>query len=146
LLLEKAMSRIVGAALAAGFALLVLAWPASAQYLPPYTYNRPTYGGGYHPPLSPWLNLANGGDPAIQYYLRTLPEFDRRATTNIYNAAITNLEDRALQPPAVAPADVDIFTPLPGTGHPTAFQNTNGYFPATPLRPAAGRAPAPIRR
>ena len=147
------MSRLIGVSLAVGLGLLVAAGSASAQVAPPpYLYNRPMYGVGYRTPLSPYLNLANGGDPAVQYYLRTLPEFDRRATKQIYGAAIGSLEDQVLTPPeAVAPTDVELFRPLPTTGHPTAFGNTGLYFPApggrpptqAPMLPPRGRSPSP---
>jgi hypothetical protein len=66
LLREMAMSRLIGVSLAAGLGLFLAAGSASAQVAPPpYLYNRPTYGLGYRTPLSPYLNLANGGEPAV---------------------------------------------------------------------------------
>ena len=139
------MSRLLAVSLAAGCALFLVAGQAPAQVPPPYFYNRPNYGVGFRPRLSPYLDLANGGDPAINYYLGTLPELDRRATKQLYGAAISGLEERVLQPPPVAPSDVELFTPLPTTGHPTAFGNTGGYFPPPGFRPQAP-APLPGRR
>jgi hypothetical protein len=133
------MSRPIGLSLAAGFALLLVAGAASAQPGPPALYNRPNVGVGARPQLPPYLNLSNNNDPAVQYFLRTIPEQERRANTQIYGALIGDLEQRALTPPPAA-ADADLFRPLPTTGHPVAFQNTAGYFPTTANRPATGTA------
>jgi hypothetical protein len=103
---------------------------ASAQRYPgPHT---PAYGYGYRPGLSPYLDIVNRGpDPGINYYLGTLPEIDRRANARFFSSAIADLEAR---PPVVAGTapDADLFTPLPSTGHPTAFGTTGGYFPGPP--------------
>jgi hypothetical protein len=140
------MVRLLGISAAACFTLVLATDAASAQSVPPYLYNRPNYGVGFRPRLSPYLDLANGGDPAINYYLGTLPEFNRRATQQVYGAAIGGLEQQAVQQPPVAAADVDLFTPLPTTGHPTAFGNTGGYFPAPAVRPQAPGAYPGLRR
>ena len=129
------MSRMLGVMLAAGCALFLAAGSAAAQVPPSYFSNRPNYGVGYRPRLSPYLDLANGGNPAVNYYLGTLPEFERRQTQRLYGAAIGGLEAQALQPAPVAAADVDLFTPLTSTGHPTAFGYTGGYFPSPQVRP-----------
>ncbi|HBI44179.1 MAG TPA: hypothetical protein DDY78_15200 [Planctomycetales bacterium] len=142
---ENAMSRFIGVSLAAGLALLVVAGAASAQSVPPSVYNRPNVGVGSRPQLPPFLNL-NNNDPAVNYFLRTLPEQERRANTQVYGALIGDLEQRALTPTVPAAADADLFRTLPTTGHPVAFQNTGGYFP-TSGRPATGGGyQAPARR
>ena len=138
------MSRLVGVFVAACGAALLAAGVATAQTPPPALYNQPSYGAGARPQLSPFLNLTGRNDPAVNYFLGTIPELDRRATKRLYGAAITGLEDRALAPPAPAGPDVDLFAPLPSTGHPTAFQNTGYYFsnmsgrPAYPAQPQRG--------
>ncbi len=91
------------------------------------------------------MNNGNGGnDPAVNYFLQTLPEFDRRFTQQVYGAAIGGLEAQALKPTPPASADLDLFTPLAATGHPTAFQYTGGYFQNSLGRPlAAGQTQRP---
>ena len=74
------MARFLGISFAAVFALFLAVGDAPAQTMPPYFPNQPNYGVGFRPRLSPYLDLANGGNPAVNYYLGTLPEFDRRAT------------------------------------------------------------------
>src|SRR5665213_1077928 len=134
------MSRFIGVSLAAGLALLLIAGAASAQQPgPPALYNRPNVGVGAAPRLPTYLNLNGNNDPAVNYFLRTLPEQERRANAQIYGQAIGDLELRALTPAPTA-ADADLFRPLPTTGHPVAFQNTAGYFPTSPNRLATGTA------
>ena len=141
------MSRTLGASLTAGVVLFLAVGSAQAQTPPPYLYNRPNYGVGFRPRLNPYLDLANGGDPAINYYLGTLPELDRRATQRVYGSAINALAERALQPPPVSISDAELFTPLPTTGHPTTFGYTGPYFPAPLARPRAGAPTMPgLRR
>jgi hypothetical protein len=135
------MSRLIGVSLAASLAVLVAVEAASAQPGPPALYNRPNVGVGARPQLPPFLNLNNNNDPAVQYFLRTIPEQERRANTQIYGALIGDLEQRALTPAQPAAIDADLFRPLPTTGHPAVFQNTAGYFPTTAARPATGGAP-----
>ncbi|HVS37216.1 MAG TPA: hypothetical protein VMS17_16760 [Gemmataceae bacterium] len=134
------MSRRIGVYLVASLAVMLAAVAASAQAVPPGIYNRPIYGPGYsyHNYLSPYLNLANGGDPAIQYYLRTLPELNQRAMNQVYGNAIGNLEQQALQPPPASISDAALFTPLNTTGHPAVFGYTGGYFPTPGMRPGLG--------
>ncbi len=133
------MSRLIGVSLASGLVLLLVAGAASAQVGPPALYNRTNVGVGSRAQLPPYLNLFNNNDPAVQYFLRTIPEQERRANTQILGSAIGDLEQRAMNPtPPAAAADADLFRPLPTTGHPAVFQNTAGYFPTTPGRPASG--------
>ena len=141
------MSRRTGVALAACAALFLVAGTVSAQVVPPYGLNAPSFGPGYRPQLSPYLNLApnvvNGtgtvtNNPGLNYFLRTIPELDRRANTQVFGSAILGLEQQALAPTPPATADVDLFTSTAVTGHSTAFQYTGGYFPSR-----GGRATGP---
>ena len=121
------MKRLLLPAVAA-LAGLACAGTASAQNV--YPYMRPNYGPYYRPGLSPYLNMARGGDPAANYFLGTVPEFQRRQDARVFRAEIGNLDAR-LAASAAAPTpeeDRDLLRPLPSTGHPTAFNNTAGYF------------------
>lgn len=140
------MSRFVGVFVAACGAALLAAGAAAAQTPLPSLYNRPAYGPGVRPQLSPFLNLTGRNDPAVNYFLGTIPEMDRRATQRVYGAAIVGLEDRALASPPPAGPDVDLFAPLPSTGHPAVFQNTASYFPSMAGRPATSAFQAPRGR
>ena len=141
------MSRFLGVPFAAGCALLLVAGAASAQYPPGYTNSRAGYGSVNRPLLSPYLSLVNNGNAGINYYSQTLPEINRRATQQLYGAAINSLEARSLAPPPPAAVDADLFTPQPATGHPVAFQNTLGYFPTPNFRqPMQGYQPPAPRR
>ncbi len=101
---------------------------AHAQY-PSSNFNR------YRPPgggarLSPYLNLANGGDPAINYYSGTLPELQRRYDETIFTTRIRGLEQRQRElfdRPASRIAD-DIIPPVPTAGQPIGSRTSGSYF------------------
>jgi hypothetical protein len=113
--------------------------PVSAQYYVPV----PTQGPGSQPLLSPYLYLGNQNfttpgatptttnvlNPALNYFLGTIPEQQRR-----YNAAAVSNEFYQLEggtPMGAGPAGDEIeqlLRPLPGTGHLTVFNNTGAFF------------------
>src|SRR5258708_2916627 len=82
--------------------LLGLASPASAQMLGPPRV--PTYGPFQRPGLSPYLNLIRNnsnnnsnffsGAAAANYFLGTVPEFQRRANAAEFSEQIGVLEER----------------------------------------------------
>jgi len=119
---------------------LPLGGAARAQNI--YPYQPPAFGPGWQTPLSPYLNFLRGGDPAANYFLGTLPEFQRRANAKQFSSAINAINQDLLNQ-AVEPVDPLLFQPLMATGHPTVFNNTLTYFnQSTPLpgvRPSAGR-------
>jgi hypothetical protein len=108
--------------------LLVASTSAYAQGYPPNyqfsPYARPNYVGTPRPQLSPYLNLLRGGNPAANYFLGVLPEFERRANTYQFGNAISDLEQRD----SMINASGDPLELTSGTGHPTAFANTGSYF------------------
>jgi hypothetical protein len=99
-----------------------------AQYGPIYRPGLYPYGT---PGLSPYLDLTRGGNPAVNYFLGTIPEIERRRNTAVFGAAIQDLERR----PVITEPGVDELVPtLPSTGHPVAFQS---YYPYYLLGPGA---------
>jgi hypothetical protein len=153
---EKPMKNLLVAALTVAGLAALADGRASGQTLTPQPYypqgtftppfGRPTWGPGYRPQLSPYLNLLRGGDPAANYFLGTVPEQQRRANAQFFRQQLLDLE--AKTGPTVAAEDVDILGPTLVSGHPTAFNTTAGYFnnltPRTPgMRPAT---PLPPRR
>jgi hypothetical protein len=97
---------------------------AAAQYVNPYN-PRPVYSPYSRPALSPYLDIARGGNPATNYFLGTLPELDRRAADTAYRAAILNLD---LRTTTLAREVSDLVDILPGTGHPVLFLNYSPYY------------------
>jgi hypothetical protein len=63
------MSRLVVIA-AAGALLLLTVEQASAQGM---SANVPNFRPYWRQPLTPYLDIARGGSPAINYYLGTIP-------------------------------------------------------------------------
>jgi hypothetical protein len=106
--------------------------------------------GGYSrsgPPLSPYLDLTRGGNPAVNYFLGVLPEIDRRKTKVEQGTAIFDLERRTDALGAqLQTEEVTQLTGggLPPTGHAAAFTTYGSYYglmpPYTPLtRNASGQ-------
>jgi hypothetical protein len=127
------MKRFVLALLASFPGLLFLA-PGSASAQMNYMMGPPAYGPFYSPMLSPYLNLLRGGNPAANYFLGVLPEYQRRMNARAFSGAIQSLDQRAETPPAT-PEELELYTPLKSTGHATAFNNTLSYFPRMPINP-----------
>jgi hypothetical protein len=104
---------------------------ARAQYNPSYGASpAPTYSpyGRSASVLSPYLDIRRGGNPALNFFLGTLPEIDRRNTKAIQGAEILGLERQLNAPPAAEEPLLEGTAGLPPTGHPTAFGNYGGYF------------------
>lgn len=96
-------------------------------------YYRPGYGPYSRPPVSPYLNLLRGGNPAVNYYLGVLPEFQRQAANQQFRSDIRELDRK------VGELSEEELPTLPGTGHPAQFGNYGPYYqfgPATPPRAA----------
>jgi hypothetical protein len=100
--------------------------PASAQSV--FNPNPPIGAPYSRPALSPYLNLLRGGDPAANYYLGVLTEYDRRYQLT---KPLVVTEPLRLDPyPTVDDrSDVDTqFRQLPPTGHQAGFMIYNSYY------------------
>lgn len=107
---------------------------ASAQFAPGYGPPRaPNYGPGYRPGLSPYLNMLRGGDTAANYYLGTIPEFQRRGNAALFSDRLGTLEGRADGLDRVITTGT---LPVQNSNQ-RYFNNTGGYFP--PVRFNRGR-------
>jgi hypothetical protein len=119
------MHRFFRSPIAATLGLLALTVaPATAQNI--YPYQPPRFGPGYQTQLSPWLNMLRGGDAAANYFLGVQPEFQRREDRNRIYGSLQGMQNLLPARPQVVDRDID--TPLPSTGHPTAFGYTGSYF------------------
>jgi len=99
---------------------------ASAQQLGVY---QPAYQP--RSPISPYLNMGRGGNPAINYYGLVRPQID---TTRTLQKVEYQLQTNAANNAAL-PAATDGTTVLPSTtGHSVMFLNSSHFFPV------AGRA------
>jgi hypothetical protein len=67
-------------------------------------------------PLSPYLNMLHGGDPAINYHGLVKPQLQT-------NQSLLALQQQQVQPTATIDPSI-----LPTTGHPTRFLNYSHYF------------------
>ncbi len=128
--------------LAAVIAMAVgtLAGPAQAQIV--YPYMPPQYGPFYQTQLSPWLNFLRGGDPAANYFLGVLPEFQRREYNHLFRAQIGQLQilTAPLANPLSEPLELARLPRRLGpSGHPTSFGYTATFFPAPPAGAAQRR-------
>src|SRR3954463_9320048 len=126
------MSRITIAVLTLG-ALLPLSaraqftQPANSSGYAPNMYNRGTQ------PLSPYLNMLRGGNPAVNYFYGVRPGTQPNAYAGMFGAGggqrqtffpgadyLTDLLEE--------PRDATL---VPPTGHPAGFNNTLNYFGPT---------------
>ncbi|MBL8795677.1 MAG: hypothetical protein JNM56_17360 [Planctomycetia bacterium] len=84
------------------------------------------YGPYSRPPaLSPYLNLLNGGNAALNYYLQVQPAFERRAFAQQTEATLLDLERRTS---ATTNEVENLFPTLSETGHPVGFMQFSPYF------------------
>jgi hypothetical protein len=122
---EDIMKRQPILLLAAVAITAALAAPASAQN--PYPYNT---GGAYQPQrppvLSPYLNLNNRGNPAVNYYNFVQPQLQ---------LAQPFVGNQGPPLPAYQPGDEAVLDPHNPTdtmprpsGHPSTFNSTGAYF------------------
>jgi hypothetical protein len=100
----------------------------SANAFAPNMYNRGTQ------PLSPYLNMLRGGNPAVNYFYGVQPGTQSNAFMGMFGGAgsqrltffpgadyLTDLLEEPRDATKVQP-----------TGHPAAFNNTLNYFGQTP--------------
>ncbi len=117
------MKRLVLAAIAiVGIAGFGAAGPAKAQAFRPVLpgaqnpYGNP-YGGG--PAISPYLNLLQRGNPAVNYYGLVRPQQG-------VNSALNSLEQQVTASRVAQTAAENLS--VPSTGHPIYFQNYQRFF------------------
>lgn len=105
----------------AAVTILALAVPAVAQ---------PPPAAAMSPGFSPYLNLANRGNPAINYYGLVRPQF-------AFQNAIVGLQRQ--QQSLGESADPTDPTLRRGTGHPVHFNNLSHYYYNDPSRAGGAR-------
>jgi hypothetical protein len=80
---------------------------------------------GFRPGLSPYLNITRGGsDPATNYFLGTVPEFQRRYNAQVTREDITDLYAREQLAGENLPRPPRAVT----SGTYSLVNNTGGYF------------------
>jgi hypothetical protein len=106
-----------------GLALAAIVPCASAQTV--FNPNPPIGAPYSRPALSPYLNLLRGGDPAANYYLGVMTEFDRR----YQQSRLAPVDAPRLTPMVDDRADLEVGDrQLPPTGHPTGFMIYNSFY------------------
>ncbi len=114
------MSRFLGVVVLAGLALLASASVASAQGT---AANKPNFGPYYRPQLTPYLNLARGGSPGINYFLGTLPEIQTRRNFGVLDNSLQELELKT----ANAAREENVVDPISKTMT-SVYGNTLGVY------------------
>jgi hypothetical protein len=119
------MSRLITSAV---FVLLfVTVQEAAAQGT---AANVPNFSPYWRQGLPPYLNLARGGSAAINYYLGTIPEQERRSNFDYLSLELQDISNRSL----TSARGENLINPiLPGgpqklTGASPAFGNLGGNF------------------
>jgi hypothetical protein len=120
-------------ALAAGLAFVATAQPSAAQV--PF---QPQANPYVRPAVSPYLNLARSGNPAINLYGLVKPQID---TNRQIQSLQTQQQQQGLMPQLGVGGDEDsTIANYASTGHPAGFFNYSHYYgpaggfgrPATP--------------
>lgn len=114
-------------------ATLVSTQAATAQTL--YNPNPPISAPYSRPALSPYFNLLRGGDPAANYYLGVLTEYDRRFRESQIGLPRTG---PTFLPQGVdyAPDEADVpVRKLSPSGHAAGFMIYQGYYAMPYNRP-----------
>src|SRR5262249_40602016 len=112
----------------------------ATPYVPNY-YNR------NNQPLSPYLNLLRGGNPAVNYFYGVRPGLMNGAFGSPFTGGGNNMMGRQTFFPQIDTLyDLENTNPQDGirpTGHPFGFNNTLGYFGVSPgmMGSAAQRNP-----
>ncbi len=158
--------------------LLATAATARAQYPPPYQGGYPAQApaqggypgqypgqsyppgagvgvpGGLRPPLSPYLNLLRGGDPAVNYYYGVRPGLAGAASpygavtggpalgfNQLRNGFLPAGANPTQEPTLLPPAGQEIPS-LPSSAHPVSYGGLNRYSPgAAPRTGVLGNRP-----
>jgi hypothetical protein len=103
--------------------------PGNPSSYAPNMYNRAGQ------PLSPYLNLLRGSDPAVNYFYGVRPGTNPAAFTGMFGALSTGTRSTffpgadTLADLADDPRDLSKVAP---TGHAAGFNNTLNYFGTTP--------------
>jgi hypothetical protein len=100
--------------MALGWLTLSAASWVQAQGIP----TRPDTGANSMPVISPYLNMARGGNAAVNYYGLVRPQLDARN-------AIQQLQQHEFAPAA---SSAPIGNGAPNTAHPVQFMNYSHYF------------------
>jgi hypothetical protein len=112
-------------------ATLVVVSPGAAQG----PLQSPGYRGLYNafnrPTVTPYLNLTRPGNPAANYYMGVVPEFERREFEERSSDAINTLgreigDRRVTDDPLFDPRQ--LIPRLPQTGHPVGYLNYGSYY------------------
>jgi hypothetical protein len=112
---------------AVGFIVLAIAQMASAQTI--FNPNPQITAPYSRPALSPYLNLLRGGDPAANYYLGVLTEYDRRYRESRIGMPTDTQPPYFFDPVVDDRADVEVRDrQLPPTGHSSGFMIYQAYF------------------
>ncbi len=110
----------------------------------------------FRPPLSPYLNLLRGGDPAVNYFYAVQPAVNAGASplgsmtggpSMGYSPLRSGFLPAAANPsqePVPGPAAGVPIPSLPPSGHPVSYGGLNRYTPAGGGRPSfLGNQPPP---
>lgn len=112
-------------------AALGLAWVSSAEgqvggYARPKSSSTPA--------ISPFLNLARGGSPAVNYYGLVRPQTQTAKSLQSLQFQISGLAQPGVQ------STPETGQPVLTTGHGATFFNLSHYYPSSPM--GTGRSAA----
>lgn len=105
---------------------------AAPQAHAQFGYTRPQTSPFNQPAVSPYMNLARGGNPALNYNTLVRPQIDTgRALQQLQSQMSQDQQQILMGQLSAAPAGFDPSVALPLTGHPVQFQNYAHYYTPT---------------
>jgi hypothetical protein len=124
---------------------VLIAITAALAWLPITASAQPPTGGSYGPyapnyynrntqPLSPYLNLLRGGNPAVNYFYGVRPGLQNGPLASPLSVGAGTQGRQTFFPPQIDTLyELEDTKPSDGirpTGHPFGFSNNMGYFGA----------------
>jgi hypothetical protein len=101
-----------------------------------FGYSKPPTSPFNQPTVSPYLNMARGGNAAINYNTLVRPQIDTGRAIQQLQSQVSQDQQVLIGQFSAAPTGYDASAALPLTGHPVQFMNYAHYY-----TPAAGNKP-----
>ena len=104
-----------------------------------FGYTRPQTNPFNQPTVSPYMNLARGGNPAINYNTLVRPQIDTGRALQQLQSQVSQDQQVLMGQLGAAPTGFDPNAALPLTGHPVQFMNYAHYYTPVGTKPGSSQ-------